>query len=52
MALSWRKESPNVRIACSQQMTHALQRENRPEGKLKVYVAGRDGIHSLDDNSI
>jgi len=29
-----------------------IQCENRPEGKLKVYVAGRGGIHSLDDDSI
>jgi hypothetical protein len=51
MAFSWRKESANVCVACSQN-TRAIQCENRPEGKLKVYVAGRGGIHSLDDDSI
>src|SRR5215831_17039397 len=52
MAFSWRKESANVCIACqvSEYSRHSVREP--PGGKLKVYVAGRGGIHSLDDDSI
>src|SRR5262245_23434006 len=63
MPLSWRNQSADVCIACSQRMTSAkarvlpllakclLYHEKRAKDKLKV-CAGRDGFHSLNDDSI
>src|SRR5262249_59491163 len=63
MPLSWRNQSADVCIACSQQMTSAkdlllplpakslLYHEKRAKDKLKV-CAGRDGFRSLNVVSI
>ena len=63
MPLSWRNQSADVCIACSQQMTSAkdsllplpakclLYHEKRAKDKLKI-CAGRDGFHSQNDDSI